>query len=152
MSLRRFSSFVLVAIVLFAALAATGCTKSVADPKLLIGKWSVSKYRDTSGNMVRPEAAGFSRGQITMRYIDDARLSGDSGASTFGAGYSAYKDGSMTIASVTSAKAVTLDSDVLGQEQDLFDDLAKVHSYSVTSNSLVLMGSNGEHLVRFTRN
>ena len=147
----RFSGLLIASLSLTLVLGA-GCTGAKQDPSALVGSmWTVVKYVEPSGRPVRPVQAGEGIGRdLTLRFVSETSLSGDSGVNTFGSSYRAMSDGTLSIGAIASTKMAG-PQPLMDQEAQYFAALEDAVGFEVTEDVLSLIDSDGTKLIRFKK-
>lgn len=147
----RFSGLLIASLLLTLVLGA-GCSGPKEDPSALVGSmWTVVKYTEPSGRPVRPVQAGEGIGRdLSLRFVSETSLSGDSGVNTFGSSYRALSDGSFSLGAIASTKMAGPQS-LMDQEAQFYTALENAVRYEVSEDALSLIDGDDTTLVRFKR-
>jgi heat shock protein HslJ len=115
-----------------------------ADPqKLLIPRWFLSAL--TLDGQVVSVPAG--QQQATIQFEPDGKANGNGGCNSFGANYTAGKDGKLTI---TDMMSTMMACDNMDLETPYFQALSKVQKFNVADGKLTLTSSDGKTTVVFS--
>lgn len=141
----------LLPLVLVALLFVGGCGGGEKQNVALLSgtTWHVIKYKGETGNLVVPVVAASTLAPVdlTLRFLDDQKVTGNGGVNTFGGSFSAKENGAMRVGPL-SATTIEGPPELTGQEEAYVRALEAAVAFRVSKTELELLDEEGNALVR----